>query len=49
MATFLAFMGGIFWLISICCCSGRSMKKRSLEAYTLYSIKSTLQARSPNG
>jgi hypothetical protein len=48
MATLLAFVGGIFWLMSICYCSGRSMKKRSLEAYALYSIKTALQARSPN-
>jgi hypothetical protein len=49
MATLLAFAGGIFWLMSICCCSGRSMKKRSPEAHASYSIKTASQARSPDG
>ncbi|KAK9595365.1 hypothetical protein V6Z93_005130 [Aspergillus fumigatus] len=47
-ATFLAFAGGVFWLMSVCCCSGRSMKKRSPEARASYSSNSASHARSPD-
>jgi hypothetical protein len=35
--------------MSVCCCSGRSMKKRSPEARASYSIESASQARTPDG
>ncbi|GFF57646.1 hypothetical protein IFM51744_09286 [Aspergillus udagawae] len=49
VATFLAFAGGIFWLMSVCCCSGRSMKNRSPEARASYSVEPGSQARTPDG
>jgi hypothetical protein len=35
--------------MSVCCCSGRSMKKRSPESRASYSIESASQARRPDG